>query len=598
MRRTLFLSLAIMAVAGLMLAGCSGGGDGGDNGVAANLVGTWQVIAASVDGQMQVLADEMGWDEGTVRMDVQFRNDGTLMVRHYDQAGEETASEQGTWQVADGVLTVNVDQETNDLTYQIDGNTMQTTETDDGQQLLLTWVKVVQLSGHDNAMVGTFAVTETEVDGTDTDPADYFDISEQADGVRFMLEADGTFTFSEIGQQGAINQQQGTWATGGGEIIITIDGNTLRGVYTPDNTSITLLDPDGQTLAMELNPLEVPAQIDPALVATWQPYAATADGAVCAPAVAMNWGAGVVGATIQFFNDGTYEFTEALDGGSAQTATGVWGAEGGVFSILAGIEVERLAYTITGNLVETSFTKGATDYVVWWAKVVDLTGHDAQMVGTWTLDGIEVNGVGHPATDFFGSSPEVDAVTLQLLGDGTVAIHQLAGDEIVATETGTWATGGGQMTVTPAGQETVRGAYVVNNSSFTFLNDNGASVKFELSAFAPAGARDASVVGTWTMTSVTVNGQSAPMADFFEWDAGTDSMTIQFFADGTVISTEYAGDTINYADMGAWNTDGGTFTLTIGDPIVMDAWQITGDTATMTMTEEGDTVVLTLQRAV
>ena len=593
-RRNTMLILMVAAIAAMTLTGCGGGGDGTGAVNVTDILGTWQVFAALADGQVRAPANVMGWDQGVVRMEALFAEGGALTVRYYDAEGNDVLTETGTWAAADGNLTITsaTDGDTQHLTYQIQGNLMETTETQDGEQVQLRWAKVTEVSEHEQHMAGMWAVEATTVNGQSVSPIVYFGADEAADGIFAELRADGTLIFRESleGQFGS--PEQGTWATGGGEIVFSIDGDMLRGAYAANDTSVTLLDPDGNTVTIEFRALTVPGQVDPALVGTWQPYAATANGDGCAIAEALNFDGHVARTELTFNNDGTFDLTEYQTDGSSSTSQSLWGAENGQVHLLVGATLETLAYTISGNLIDTTFTKGGIDYAVSWVKVVDLTGHDAQMVATWTVASATANGGDAPFAE-----PGTDGVSIQMLADGTLSFYQLLGDEIVASETGTWVTGGGAITLT-LGDQTMRGAYTTGSPSITFTNEIGSWIHLNLSALAPAGERDESVVGVWSMASATVDGTSVNLADFFEWDARTTSMTVAFFADGAVISREYDRfDVVTYADLGTWNTDGGTLTLNIDETIVMDSWSVSGDTATMSLTQEGSAVVLTLQRA-
>lgn len=93
MRRNLVIFAAIVVIAAWGLAGCGGGdGDGGGNGVVvdASIFGVWQPYLTTTDGTQVGPAEAFGCNEGTVRMTIQFANDGTITVQEYDEQGAAT----------------------------------------------------------------------------------------------------------------------------------------------------------------------------------------------------------------------------------------------------------------------------------------------------------------------------------------------------------------------------------------------------------------------------------------------------------------------------------------------------------------------------
>ncbi len=333
-----------------------------------------------------------------------------------------------------------------------------------------------------------------------------------------------------------------------------------------------------------------------ALVGTWQVYQGENDGETVAPGMALGWDAGTIRETIQFLAGGAFVDRTYDEQGLTGTENGTWAVAAGVLTITVGGDVVQLTYAIDGNLATTTENDGGTVTVLRWAKVVALAGHDAAMTRAWTVISVEENGADHPLADFFDWENGSDAQVIQLLADGTLAINEIAGNEIINHTEGAWATGAGEIALTVDGT-TVRGAFVPNNTSVTFLDSDGSGTVFELAAYAPAGLQhDPAVVGTWQATSATVNGNSVALADFFEWDAGSDRTTAQFWADGTEISLEYAGTDIVYADISSWSTAGATMTLVGDGGIVFDNHVIVGNTITLTGTDGGDTVVLVFTR--
>lgn len=332
------------------------------------------------------------------------------------------------------------------------------------------------------------------------------------------------------------------------------------------------------------------------LVGLWQVYQGENDGETVAPGTALGWDDGIIRETVQFLAGGAFADRTYDDAGLANTANGIWSVAAGVLTVVVDGDTKQMTYAIDGNLVTTTEEDNGTTHVVRWAKVVALAGHDAALVRAWTVLSVETDGADHPLADFFEWEDGSDAEVLQLLTDGTFAMNEIAGNEIVNHGEGTWATGGGEIMLT-VGPDTVRGAYVPNNTSVTFLDSDGSGTVFELAAFAPAGQQhDPALVGTWQATSATVNGDAVPLADFFEWAAGSDRMVADFYADGTQMSREYNGADVVYADISSWSTAGATMTIVGDGGIVFDNHVIVGNTITLTGTDGGDTIVLVFTR--
>lgn len=338
---------------------------------------------------------------------------------------------------------------------------------------------------------------------------------------------------------------------------------------------------------------------DATLVGVWQFFESREDGNVTPPADALGWDQGVTRTTVEFLNNGNlvvrdYDNTGALVG----TENGTWTVQGGVLTItIGGDEPMQFNYTINGNLLTLTSNEDGHEHVMRWAKVVNLSGHDAALVRTWVVDSVQVNGVDTPVADYFRFNPD-SAMTMQILADGTLIARELAADEseIIGSTQGTWATGGGEFAVT-INDFTMRGSYAANNTSATLLDEEGQTVHIELTPFAPEGQHAATVVGTWQAASATVNGTPVPLEDFFGWDPGTDRMTIAFFADGTIINTEYQGSNVVFAQLGTWSTTGATLTINFpGEDLKVMTFNVVGNTVTVTFTQDGNDMVLTFTR--
>ncbi len=311
----------------------------------------------------------------------------------------------------------------------------------------------------------------------------------------------------------------------------------------------------------------------------------------------MEWDQGVVRMTAQFANDGTVvvRYYDA-DAAVAATENGTWTAQGGVLAVTMPDGTTNLNYQVNGNLITTTQVEDGSQVVVRWVKVVNLAGHDAQLIRSWRVAGVELNGAAIPIMDYFEVDPAADAVVFQLVADGTFRAFFVAGAEIVDAMEGSWATGAGAIAITDEEGTVMRGSYVVGNTSVTMLDGEGNTVKMELTPWAPPAVRAPALVGTWQAQSVTVNGTTVDMGQFFEWEPTTASMSVYFYADGTALSVELDNsDEVTAAEIGTWSTVGSTLTLALGETIPM-SYAVVGNTLRLTIQQDGDQVVLTFTR--
>ncbi|MCD6359787.1 MAG: lipocalin family protein [Armatimonadetes bacterium] len=333
------------------------------------------------------------------------------------------------------------------------------------------------------------------------------------------------------------------------------------------------------------------------LVGIWQIFEATIDGVIVAPAEAMDWDEGVTRETVELVADGTavdrhYDNDKDL----VDTDNGTWEVQNGVLTVTFGGDAVNVTYAIAGNILTTTQDDQGDQTVLRWAKVVNLAGHDANLVRAWRVTSVTVNGANEAVGDYFDfEEGAVEAVVL-MEDDGTLWAFQLAADgEIVDAMEGTWATGDGEIVFNVDGEQ--RGAYIANNTSTTFLDPEGQTVHFELEAFAPIALHNPQLVGEWQAATATVDGEAVPLADFYDWDEDSVRMIIKLWADGTAINLEYdAADNVTYGVLGTWSTNGGGMTVNFEDTITFTTANVAGNTLTLTGTVDGSNVVLTFTR--
>ena len=107
------------------------------------------------------------------------------------------------------------------------------------------------------------------------------------------------------------------------------------------------------------------------------------------------------------------------------------------------------------------------------------------------------------------------------------------------------------------------------------------------------GGIPASLVGTWTLDSVTVNGQAADLATVFNWVPGTESANITVDANGAYTYKELGGGgQVLFTNAGTIALSGSNFTITVtskdGQPLataetLAGTWVASGNTLTLTI---------------
>ena len=112
------------------------------------------------------------------------------------------------------------------------------------------------------------------------------------------------------------------------------------------------------------------------------------------------------------------------------------------------------------------------------------------------------------------------------------------------------------------------------------------------------------LVGTWNITSWTLNGQPQPLVDVFE-DPSSVSGTSTINSNRTFSSEERDGSgAVTYTDSGTLTVSGNQFTVTItmvnGSPITPESfsgmWAVSGNELTMTLTGGSDPATITFTK--
>lgn len=369
--RKIFALLAVLALMGLV--GCGGGDDGGTP-TDTSVVGTWQPYFATVNGTEVGPAGAFDWDEEMTGMTLTLAASGTVTVTDLGEDGTTLGSETGTWTASRGNATITMPDTTIEMTYQVSGNILTTQFEEEGDQILVRWVKVVDLAGHDAALCRSWLVTSVTADGAAVDPVDFFYPDEPATTFVVQLLDNGQLAVWGLDGEDVVYLERGTWATGGGAIQILIDGETIRGAYQPGNTSLSIIDPGGVSATLQLQPWAPAGDHDSALVAEWQAQSVSVNGSPVSLADFYEWDPQSTSMSVYFFADGTFVNVERdADDVPVWAGLGTWNTDNAQLTIDMD-ESMVMDYVISGGTATLHADIEGNDVTLVFQRVGPVTG--------------------------------------------------------------------------------------------------------------------------------------------------------------------------------------------------------------------------------
>ena len=223
------------------------------------------------------------------------------------------------------------------------------------------------------------------------------------------------------------------------------------------------------------------------------------------------------------------------------------------------------------------------------AKQVALTGHDAALVKTWKVTALALNGVAKPISYLSGSLTYPD-FGRTFFGAGTTQRYRLQGFKILLPQFGSqnWVSGGGLVNYQGGLRQASIYSITAGVLSLWQLDGAGNTLKLTLKPFGAPG-NHAAFVGRWHPVSVKENGSTVALKDFFGWETGVDSMSIQFYADGTAENDQRQALALKRAELVKWSTSGSNVTMVFAHGPTTMAYVATATTVTLDWTEDGKT---------
>jgi hypothetical protein len=272
MRRILLAVVLISLVA--VLAGCGGSSSVDHVDPTIPILGAWQPVSATQDGSPVLVSTAMNWPlapstaaAGTLvpwtRGILEFTNTNQLNLLGYMDLSD-AGTVVGTWTWVPGVVTITLNGVTTAISYVISDNLLTATFSRDGNNYIVTWVRVVDLTSHD-ALLGDAApvppdtvrqrkwqassITSTVPAGGTADTlTTYFGLTAGTNTAQLTLRADGTAAIKEMNGSTLVGAaKNGRWFTdntGSGEFGLslftdsaspkpnTVFSNDTRGFYT------------------------------------------------------------------------------------------------------------------------------------------------------------------------------------------------------------------------------------------------------------------------------------------------------------------------------------------------------------------------------
>jgi hypothetical protein len=365
--------------AAIALAGCGGGGGGGGGGGAGDdnggidpntsLIGTWLPVSALEDGNaVRVSTAMMSWDAAWTRGEIQLLATGVCTVRGYiNSTLDDTIS--GTWSSDAGVAPIVLGGVTTTVTWEnYVENLVDTADfTRNGHNYQTRWVRVVSLAEHEAQLIRTGTVASATLNGASVPVSTYFGMAPQSDNLTLQLLSDGTMWTREVDGHIVVTRVAGTWATGGGEIIMTLKGEQLRGIWE-GATGATLLDPDGDTLHLGWG-YWAPGGTHPSeLLGTWRASGVKEGDTDIPLADFFEWEAGVTRYELEFWADGAVEQIDYAGSALQSAEFGDWSTIGNQLTINLE-ETWQAAYSVVGSTLTATIDKDGHTYVLTLTKV-------------------------------------------------------------------------------------------------------------------------------------------------------------------------------------------------------------------------------------
>ena len=226
---------------------------------------------------------------------------------------------------------------------------------------------------------------------------------------------------------------------------------------------------------------------------------------------------------------------------------------------------------------------------------------DNQLAAVWQAISVTEGGAIVPIKSALGWQSGITKQTIEFFETGQILRRSYTGATLTLTEngSGTAESQAGTMTF---------GSNVTNFNYMAYW-DGGEPWILDLTyakdthnyvaryvKVVPLTAHHQDLLRTYKMSTadspspISVDGSSVSVADFFSMTAGSDMMTFQYLADGTLIKRELLGNLVVKRELGTWSSGGGTLLREFNGITVRGFFDAEGWTTTFLNEVSGTTV--------
>ena len=231
----------------------------------------------------------------------------------------------------------------------------------------------------------------------------------------------------------------------------------------------------------------------------------------------------------------------------------------------------------------------------------------APLVGAWQAQEAEIDGEPASLSQAMGLDPLADNVVSVFWNNGSRTTYVYAGDTPVASESATWTVSGSVVTVSTTGSSRNYECAVSETDLCMNSVRHGHAVRVrwqkvqEGAGVGTGGAESGTAVGpmimgAWEAVSVTVNGETAPIAEALDCSPPVDGIVLMFHGYGTLTAYVYIGSTILETRDAMWAASDTTMTIYWSNHIATFDCSLTGSQLTLAHDNAGDSIVLVCRK--
>jgi len=185
-----------------------------------------------------------------------------------------------------------------------------------------------------------------------------------------------------------------------------------------------------------------------------------------------------------------------------------WSTDGNTLTMqITDDDPVSLSFSVNNNTLSLSFTDGSETVEYIYTR----QSEENQIVGKWSLNNMKIDGVIWDYT-------EEDGIPFQIefLSDGQGNVWLMDYGQITADSprSFTWSVNGNIVTIEESGGDPFSMSFSVSNNTLTLsMTDGGEIVEFIYTPWSVVTPVENSLIGTWTLNNVYVNGESMDLSE-------------------------------------------------------------------------------------